>query len=176
MTVSLKNFNQALSEAQQLFDCFEALNGQEAIAAPDALKKASLILTLTAWETYVEDVAMELFYEQIKILKGSNLGGFAEKQLVKRLRFFHNPNTRKTKDLFEEFFNFDVTVHWRWNNVEPKEARDQLNRWISKRGDAVHRATVDYTQPQVINKKELSKCLQFFKELAQATDKALEQL
>jgi len=176
MTQSLSNFNQALSEAKQLFECYETLNLHESIAAPDALKKASLILTLTAWETYVEDVATELFYEQIKIIKGSNLGAFAEKQLAERLKFFHNPNSKKTKNLFEEFFDLDVTEQWSWNNVEPKDAREQLNEWISKRGEAVHRANVDFTQPQIINKKELSKCLHFFADLARATDKALEKL
>lgn len=133
-------------------------------------------MALTAWETYVEDVATELFHQQIKVIKGSLLGSFAEKQIEARLKFFHNPNSQKTKHLFEEFFNLDVTEYWSWNNVTPKDAREQLNKWIAKHGEAVHRITVGQNEPSIIKKDELIKCLRFFEGLAKATDKALENI
>lgn len=68
MTQSLAYFHRALGEAKQLSDCYQELNGHESVTPPDALKKASLILALTAWETYVEDVATELFNQQFGIL------------------------------------------------------------------------------------------------------------
>lgn len=37
-----------------------------------------------------------------------------------------------------------------------------MNRWISKRGEAIHRAGGDVTQPQIIKKEELVKYLRFF--------------
>ncbi len=173
MTLSLQNFNKALSEAEQLLACFETLNNHPELCSYDVLKKASLIMTLTAWETYVEDVVTEIFDAKFSLIKGSQFGHFAEKQLQERLKYFHNPNSNKTKKLFEEFFGVDVTEQWSWPNVLPKDAREQLNKWISKRGEAVHRAQLDITQPQIIKKDELEKCLRFFKALAQATDKAL---
>ena len=176
MTKSLKNFHRALSEARELFECYETLNTHPDLIPPDALKKASLVMSLTAWETYVEDVATELFHQKFSVIKGSMIGDFAEKQFEERLKFFHNPNSKKTKHLFEEFFNIDVTEYWEWNNVYPKDAREQLNLWISKRGEAVHRAQVDLNQPQIIRKDELAKCIRFFDELAKATDNALEKL
>ncbi|MCK8121855.1 HEPN domain-containing protein [Pseudoalteromonas sp. 2CM32C] len=60
-------------------------------------------MTLTAWETYVEDVVTEIFDAKFSLIKGSQFGHFAEKQLNERLKFFHNPNSNKTKKLFEEF-------------------------------------------------------------------------
>jgi hypothetical protein len=176
MTQALKMFNQGLSEAKELADCFDKLNGHPDIIPPDALKKASLVMALTAWETYVEDVATELFHQKFSVIKGSMIGNFAEKQFEERLKFFHNPNSKKTKHLFEEFFNIDVTEYWEWNNVYPKDAREQLNLWISKRGEAVHRVNVDFNQPQIIRKDELAKCIRFIDELAKATDKVLETL
>lgn len=174
MTKSLKTFHRALSEARELLECYENLNNHPELIPPDALKKASLVLALTAWETYVEDVATELFKQKFSVLEGSKLGVFVQKKFDERLRFFHNPNSNKTKKLFEEFFDIDVTEYWEWNNVYPKDAREQLNRWIEKRGEAVHRAQVDLNQPQIIRKDELAKCIRFFDELAQATDQALE--
>ncbi len=174
MTESLKTFHRALSEARELFDCYETLNNHPELIPPDAIKKASLIMALTSWETYVEDVATELFHQKFSLVKGSMIGDFAEKQFKERLKFFHNPNSKKTKHLFEEFFNIDVTEHWQWENVYPKDAREQLNRWIAIRGEAVHRVNVDINQPQIIRKGELAKCIRFIDELARATDKALE--
>ena len=75
--------------------------------------------------------------------------------MKERLKQFHNPDSRKTKHLFEEFFGVDITENWQWNNVLPKDARTQLNKWISIRGDAVHRVEVDANQPHVIRKDEL---------------------
>ena len=176
MTKSLSIFQQALSEAKELLNCYDTLNNHEEIVPPDALKKASLIMALTAWETYVEDVVTELFNIKFSLVKGSTLGDCAEKQLKERLKQFHNPDARKTKHLFEEFFGVDITENWQWNNVLPKDARTQLNKWISIRGDAVHRVEVDVNQPHVIRKDELAKCIRFIEELAKATDKAVDKL
>jgi hypothetical protein len=176
MSEALKTFYRALSDARELLECYENLNGHPELIPPDALKKASLVLALTAWETYVEDVATELFKQKFSVLEGSKLGTFAQKQFDERLRFFHNPNSNKTKKLFEEFFDIDVTESWKWNNVFPEDAREQLNKWIVKRGEAVHRAQVDLNLPQIIRKDELTKCIHFFNELAIATDRALEEV
>lgn len=176
MTESLHDFNQGLGEARELFECYETLNNHSDIRGPSDLKKATLILILTAWETYVEDVATELFIQKFSVLKGCTIGVFAQNQFNERLKLFHNPNSKKTKHLFEEFFDIDVTQNWKWNNVLPNDAREQLNNWICKRGVAVHRTNLSVNQQQVVNKKELEKCLNFFSELASATDKVLEKL
>lgn len=176
MTLSLAVFHKAISDARELLELYEALNCKDGIVPPDALKKASLVLALTAWETYVEDVATEVFQKKFSLIEGSKLGKFAQKHFDERLRSFHNPNSLKTKHLFEEFFDTDITEFWAWNNVLPKDAREQLNKWISKRGEAVHRATVEINTPQIIKKDELTKCLRFFVELVKATDVAAENL
>ena len=176
MTQSLETFNRSIVEAKDLLECYNTLNAHAEMAAPDALKKASLILALTAWETYIEDVITEVFHAKFSMVKGSMLGNFAERQLEERLKQFHNPGSRKTKQLFEEFFDVDITESWIWNNVDAKIARTQLNKWISLRGDAVHRVNVDPTAPHVIRKDELAKCIRFIEELVKATDLAVANL
>ncbi|AFT94982.1 hypothetical protein AMBAS45_07535 [Alteromonas macleodii str. 'Balearic Sea AD45'] len=176
MTNAYEIFKQSIIEAKDLLECFITLNSHSELTAPDALKKASLILALTAWETYVEDVITEIFNVKFSMVKGSRLGSFAEKQLKERLKQFHNPGSRKTKQLFEEFFDFDVTAKWIWNNVDSETARKQLNKWISLRGDAVHRVNVDPTAPHIIKKDELAKCIRFIEELVKATDQAVINL
>lgn len=176
MSKSLKVFYQAISEAKELLDCYDKLNHHQEIIPPDALKKASLIMALTSWETYIEDVVKELFDNKFSVVKGSTLGNFAQKQLDDRLKQFHNPDSRKTKHLFEEFFGVDITENWTWNNMTPKAARTQLNKWISIRGEAVHRVEVEPTQPHIVRKDELAKCIRFIEELVKATDSAIDIL
>ena len=67
-----------------------------------------------------------------------------------------------------------MTENWIWYNYkDPDQARSTLNSWIKKRGEAVHRAQTDQTKPHIAKREELDKCLRFFNDLAQATDKAL---
>lgn len=125
MSQSLDTFFLALKEAKELLSCYDTLNSHDEIVPPAALKKASLIMALTAWETYVEDLVTELFNIKFGLVKGSMLGNVAEKHLKERLKQFHNPDLRKTKLLFEEFFGVDITESWEWNNVLLKDARTQ---------------------------------------------------
>ena len=123
---------------------------------------------------YVEDVAIELFNNKFDALKGSHIGNFMEQQFSLRLKTFHNPDSLKTKKIFIEFFGIDVTEKWIWNNYkDPDQVRSRLNKWIKKRGEAVHRAQTDQTKPHIAKRDSLDKCLRFFSELASVTDKAL---
>lgn len=177
MSESLLNFKRAISDAQELLTCYDTLNANNSTnLVPEVLKRACLIMTLTAWETYVEDIATELFNNKFGALKGSQIGNFMEKQFNNRLKMFHNPDSQKTKQIFEEFFGVDVTEQWAWSNYIPKQARETLNSWLKKRGDAVHRAKIDLIQPQIVKRDELDKCIRFITDLAIATDKALMAL
>lgn len=175
MSNSLKSFQCAITDAEELLNCYDILNNSQKLKASDALKRSALIMTLTAWETYVEDVLTELFESKFGALQGSQIGNFMEKQLKIKLKTFHNPNSSKTKQIFEEFFGFDVTEEWSWNNYLPKQARETLNKWINKRGSVVHRAVTEQNKPHTVKRDELQKCIRFFKDLVTATDKALEE-
>lgn len=174
MSISLQNFKIAINDAEELMRCFDSINKSGADSAPEVLKRATLIMTLTAWETYVEDKVTELFNSKFGVLKGCHLGDYLSEQISLRLKTFHNPDSLKTKKIFKEFFGVDVTERWIWNNYnDPDQVRSTLNKWIKKRGEAVHRAQIDLTKPHIIKRDELDKCLRFFSELADATDKAL---
>jgi hypothetical protein len=174
MSNSLKSFQFAITNAEELINCYDVLNNSEEHQGSDVLKTAALIMTLTAWETYVEDVISELCENKFGALNGSQIGNFIQKQLGAKLKTFHNPNSAKTKQIFEEFFGFDVTESWSWSNYTPKQARETLNSWIKKRGDAVHRSVTDINKPHIIRRDELRKCVRFFKDLVNATDTAIE--
>lgn len=82
MTLSLAVFHKAISDARELLELYEALNCKDGIVPPDALKKASLVLALTAWETYVEDVATEVFKKNSALSKVLNLASSHKSTLM----------------------------------------------------------------------------------------------
>ncbi|HHF3254323.1 TPA: HEPN domain-containing protein [Vibrio alginolyticus] len=100
-----------------------------------------------------------------------------ENRLEEHLKYFNNPGSKKTKALFEEFFGIDVTEAWIWANyITADESRTQLNKWLKKRGEAVHRAQIDRTEAHIVKREELDKCIRFFRELVTVTDTRLALL
>ncbi|WP_067587315.1 HEPN domain-containing protein [Endozoicomonas ascidiicola] len=176
MSKALENFLLAQTDVTSLLKCFDDINGNDDSTAPEVLKRATLIMILTTWETYVEDVASELFDRKFGVLQGSHVGKYMEKNFQTELRRFNTPDSIKTKKLFLDFFGKDVVESWTWANVDQKTACTQLNGWIKKRGDAVHRMDVNISGPHIVRRDELDKCQRFFNELVRKTDETLEGL
>ncbi|MGY0564498.1 MAG: HEPN domain-containing protein [Paraglaciecola chathamensis] len=178
MTKAKKEFEIGISDAQDLITYYDELNGvKDRSHPPEVLKRAALIMALTAWETYVEDVAAELINEKYGMVMGSQLGNIVQRKLNDHLKVFNNPDSKKTKDLFLEFFGFDVTESWVWGNYQTaQDSRAALNKWLKKRGEAVHRTQINKQNPHIVKRDELDKCLRFFKELVDITDKSLSAI
>ena len=134
-------------------------------------------MALTAWETYVEDRVREEVARRLRVVNGSYVGKFVAMRLEDELKRFHNPASDKTKRLFLDFLEVDVTTGWEWANYDSAKARKTLDELISKRGDAVHRSkplSVGASPaPHLIKRDDLEKAIRFLKCLVEATDKVL---
>lgn len=111
-------------------------------------------------------------------MSGSYAGNFIEKRLQNDLKKFHNPNADKTKNLFVEYLEVDVTEGWKWANTNPAQAKKLLNELIAKRGDAVHRSKPvknGSPVPHLVKRDELVKAIRFIKELVNATETHLNE-
>lgn len=175
MSIAKESFNYAISDAEEIISCYDRMNAGDCTEQPpEVLKRATLIMSLTAWETYIEDVASELIEEKYGMVMGSQVGNIINNRLRDHLKVFNNPDSKKTKDLFLEFFGIDVTESWVWGNYQTaKDARTALNAWLRKRGEAVHRAQTDKQSSHIVKRDELDKCIRFFRELVDVTDRAL---
>lgn len=175
MTKSRNEFKLAISDAEELINCYDDYNKTEKNnKSLEVLKRASLIMILTAWETYIEDVVAETIENKYSMIKGSTLGNVINNRLKKYLKTFNNPNSIKTKEIFQEFFAIDITESWIWGNYHTsKDSKEQLNFWLKKRGEAVHRAQTDKNSSHVVKRDELDKCVRFFKEIVEVTDNYL---
>jgi hypothetical protein len=173
MSRAIQSFEYGIKDAEELLAHFDALNGNPPPANAEVLKRAGLVMALTAWETYVEDRLVESMEKKLGAVAGSYVGDFVSKKLTQDLKQFHNPNSEKTKRIFQEYLGVDVTIGWVWQNHDTDKARTALNTWIGKRGDAVHRSRpVNNGAPvaHLIKRDELEKVIRFVKDLVKATE------
>ncbi|MCY1366262.1 RiboL-PSP-HEPN [compost metagenome] len=175
MSKALEAFESSIKDAEELLAIYK---GQPK-TSPDAgevLKRAGLVMAMTAWETYVEDRVREEIQVLLKLLNGSHAGQFILDSLEEELKRFHNPTADKTRRLFLDYLKVDVTAKWEWNNCEPKLAKTTLDELMGKRGDAVHRSraiTRGEPAPHPVKKEDLEKAIRFLRNLVLATDNAL---
>jgi hypothetical protein len=173
MSRAFQNFEHAIKDGEELLAHFDAVNSNPPPANAEVLKRAGLVMALTAWETYVEDRLLEEMNKKLGVVAGSYVGDFVLKKLHQDMKQFHNPSAEKTKRLFLEYLEIDVTEGWSWSNCDPEKAKATLNGWIVKRGNAVHRSkAVNNGSPaaHLIKRDELEKMVRFIKELVKATD------
>ena len=173
MSRAYQTFEYSIKDAEELLDHFKAINTMPPPANAEVLKRAGLVMALTAWETYVEDRLQEEMSKKLDVLSGSYVGDFVQKKLSQDLKMFNNPTSDKCKRIFQDYMSFDVTEGWFWANYDPEKARSTLNDWIGKRGDAVHRSkpvTNGVPAPHLVKKEDLEKLIRFLKDLVRVTD------
>ncbi len=174
MTEAAKAFERSINDAQELLERFDDENTHPSDRSTESLKRAGMILALGAWETYLKDRIKEEFEVYLKALEGSLVGRFVQKKLKRDLKRFNNPNSDRTKQLFKDYFEVDVTEGWVWNNYDIPLAKKTLNAIVSKRGDAAHQANTSSNPscaPHLVKRDELEKSIRFLKGLVEATDK-----
>ncbi|SDC14956.1 hypothetical protein SAMN05216345_101710 [Cupriavidus sp. YR651] len=177
MSRAKTTFEESIKDADELLRHFDNLNSNPPPPNAEVLKRAGLIMAMTAWETYVEDRVQEGVTDWLRPVEGSPLAKFVSERLQDELKRFHNPSTDKTRKLFLDYLGKDVTAHWTWNNTDAAKAKQTLDDWIRRRGDAVHRSRTVSAGPAVahlIRRDELEKAIRFLRGLVDATDKALD--
>ncbi len=166
-------FLEAIKDAEILLAHFDSINAKPPPPHAEVLKRASLIMALTAWETYVEDRAAEALEERLKALAGSPFAALVQKKFSEDLKKLHNPNSTKTCNLFADYVGIDVAQHWAWSNMDGKMVRQRLDGLLAKRGDAVHRSRViEGHEAHLIRREELEKGIRFLKTLVEKTELA----
>jgi len=169
-------FEGSIKDAEDLLAHFDAMQKPPSENG-EVLKRAGLVMALTAWETYVEDRVREEVQARLRVVNGSYVGKFVMGRLEDELRRFHNPNSEKTKKLFADFLEVDVTAGWEWQHFDPPKVKKTLDELVSKRGDAVHRSKPTAAgappTPHLVKREDLDKSIRFLKGLVEATDRML---
>lgn len=165
MSQAGKSFEQAIKDAEGLLARFDEENNQEVKHNSEALKRAGMVIAMAAWETYVKDRFREEISFWLSAIEGSTLANYVNRKANEEMKRFFNPNSEKTKKLFIEFFDVDVTKSWNWDNYQSPQAKKMLNSLISKRGEAAHVAKTELHSPDSIKRNDLDKTIRFLKGL-----------
>lgn len=177
MSNAKQTFLYSIKDAEELLEHFDALNSNPPPSNSEVLKRAGLVMALTAWETYVEDRIREALCIQLRLLAGSHSGEFIRQKLEGELKRFHSPDSSKTRQVFMDYLGVDVTETWVGLNADAAANRKALDAWISKRGQAVHRSKVTVSGPSaahLVRREDLEKVIRFVKLLVDKTDECLE--
>jgi alpha-ketoglutarate-dependent taurine dioxygenase len=178
MSRAKTTFDSSIEDATLLLQHFDTIYKLTPDSA-EVLKRAGIVMALTAWETYVEDRIVEAVDARLRVVNGSPIGVFVARRLELDLKQFHNPNAERTKRIFLDYLEVDVTTGWKWLNYEPASARKTLDELLAKRGDAVHRSKPvngGSPAPHLVKREDLDKAIRFLKGLVDATDKVLIEL
>lgn len=169
-------FLEGIKDAENLLAHFNTLNVKPPPPEIEVLKRAGLVMAMTAWETYVEDRVIEAATARLAGLTDSALSNFVQSRLSEEIKRLHNPSAEKTVQLFVDYAGVDVSGSWSWNHVTPQVAKQRLNDYLKLRGDVVHRSRVvakGPPKPDPVTKDDLHRAIVFLKELVKATDGAL---
>jgi hypothetical protein len=172
-----EQFAAAIKDAERMLEHFEAANAiGKSQQDSEVLKRAGLVMALTAWETYVEERLREGVRDRLERCDSKFASRIIERVLERDLGQLHNPTPAKVKDLFHLYLSIpDLPADWKWAGFDPDSARTRLDELLKKRGDVVHRASVpsEAPEPHRVRKADLAKAITFLKHLVAATDDAV---
>jgi hypothetical protein len=175
MSNASDTFEQSIQDAENLLKHFNALNTQPPPPEIEVLKRAGLIMAMTAWETYVEDRLQEASNHRLGVLRNREIADFVTAKLAEEIRRLHNPDYHKTIELFGDYAGVDLRKYWSWNNCDLRTVKEKLGQYMKLRGDIVHRSrTISPGEPNAhpVKKVDLEKAINFLKSLVDATEKA----
>lgn len=70
MSRAYQSFEHSIKDAEELLAHFDAANTNPPPANAEVLKRAGLVMALTAWETYVEDRLREEMNKKLGVITG----------------------------------------------------------------------------------------------------------
>lgn len=175
MSEASKKFTHSIKDAENLLEHFDKLNTKPPPPEIEVLKRAGLIMAMTAWETYVEDRVQEASEERLTKLRNKDVASFVENKLAEEVKRLHNPDYQKTVDLFRDYAGVDLSKYWCWGHYRVEDVKDMLRDLLSLRGDIVHRSQVvpaGSPNSHPVTKGKLQKAIRFLKSRVDATENA----
>lgn len=132
-----------------------------------SFNRAIVVMCISAWETYVEEVAKEAV-GQLRPA-GTTLGVWPALEASVRTMVgrFNNPTVDNTKSLIANSIGLeDVTTYWSWRNNTTTQAKQRLTLAIRFRHEVAHGST---PRPTVHNSYS-SRLPGLFRQLGKRTD------
>lgn len=117
----------------------------------DAIHRAGIVMSVAAWESYVEAVTLEAL-SVISPAAGAPAHAVMVHRLAlrdanHRVKQFNTPNSENVRSLFQEHLDFDPWPLWSWvagtrRNWNSQQMRTRLNEWMRIRHCVAHGAAL----------------------------------
>lgn len=196
MSASLVAFESQLGPVDQLIAIHARIQtGRGRRHQQDALHHAGVVLTVAAWQAYVEKVVKEALQAIEDDLAAANppsprwaLHSFLMRKshILNILKKFNTPNDQNVRGIFQESLGFDPWPSWAWNrhgrNWSAAVTRTRTNGWVLVRHSVAHGFELPPDLPWLRQNAAsaprltlglLEECKRHFRFLANQTDAAL---
>jgi hypothetical protein len=195
-SLALRDFNELMASVDQLIDIHARIQeGRGRRHRQEAIHRAGVVLTVAAWQAYIEKVAIEAL-EKIERRIGLDEDGgptpawarasfkFRKPAVTKTVGDLSTPNSQNVWRLFDWSFGFDVRPHWAWNS--PRRTwnssffASRTDEWLRIRHSIAHGNDLPDNLPWIKNASGtarltldlLRECKRHFRELVRRTDVA----
>jgi len=194
MSAALMKFSEQLKLVEQLIAIHRKLQtGKGRRHQQDALHRAGVVLTVAAWQAYIEKVLMEALDAIEANLMNVNVPASSwalqmfkmrKAELTSVVKKFNTPNDANTRNLFLKSFEFDPFTCWEWRQKRPvwniQKVRNRTNTWVNVRHSIAHGFDLPTNVPWLrgssgvprLTLKLLEECCKHFIHLTSKTDAA----
>lgn len=168
----------------------------------EVFKRAAIILSVTAWESFIEDTIRASAEEKVRVATsptdisstfnsvaqawlqqspnapdlaawvGEGWKSLIKKKLDSDLRKLNTPNSKNVRELSKRYLNIDITAHWSWKRTNASRAAGRLDELIQLRGDLAHRGPELFRRASV-RRWQVADALLLLKKLVECTERAL---
>lgn len=176
MSAASEGFTQSIKDAENLLLHFDTLNKNPPPEENEVLKRAGLVMAMTAWETYVEDRVREATVARLSAVNDKAIVKLVLDRLGDELSKLHNPTAERTIQIFLDYVGVNPTKTWVWQGWTQEKVMKQLNEYLKQRGDVVHRSRKRVPGPtptHPVKRDDLQRAIRFLKNLVEATERAL---
>lgn len=191
---SLAGFNGQLSQVGQLVEIHGKLQGGRGRRhKQDAIHRAGVVMTVAAWQAYVEKILTEGLDKIAADVKDPAAAApnwakhtylMRRASLLNTVKKFNTPNDVNVRDLFMEALDFNPWASWEWRQGRRQwdavEVRRRTNTWVLVRHSVAHGFPLPTDVPWLqdgngharLTLGLLKECQSHFTHLATQTDRA----
>jgi hypothetical protein len=194
-----RDFAELMSSVDQLIAIHARIqSGRGRRHRQEAIHRAGVVLTVAAWQTYVEKVAMEALASIERKIQVDDAGQptpawarasfkFRKPAVAKHVGDLNTPNSQNVLRVFDWSFGFDARPHWIWDSPRrrwgPTEFCSRTDEWLRIRHSIAHGNNLPTNLPWIKNAggtprltlSLLQECERHFRELVRRTDTAFSK-
>ena len=200
MSEALEAFDGLMQSVEDLIGAHERIQtGRGRRHGQEALHRAGVVLTIAAWQSYVEKVSIEALNRIESIYSQPNENRnipswavsafyFRKPSVTKSVGDLNTPNSQNVIRLFDWSFGFNPKPFWIWDEPrrkwDPQFMCDRTDQWLRIRHNIAHGNALPNNLQWIknnagtprLNLTLLKECKRHFTRLSKLTDSAFGQI